>query len=742
MYPTPSAQPLKLSSPETSGTAAALRRADWVALAGVLGVTLVARVLPAVYRGVEVSDLSIYRHMALIVLREEDIYEVRNIFPYTPLSLFLPAFALQLSQWLHQPFHLVMKIYPLLGDLGTTAVIFLLGHRHGTIGRAVRLGLAFALNPVSILITALHGNIMPLSVFFAFWAYYLLDHPKRERTYLLSALALGMGIGLRSWPVLLLPFLLRPGQLKWRQRLLYLFVASLPSLLTLGPYLLVNFEDIRREVFEYKSVADLGWVGAWRAYSFLKTGSRESAQAYVWLSSSRFYFLEAYGVVVLAAWVVPALLDTAGWIATLLLLNYTVMGGMAAQYYSWVLPFLIGYSVYYAVFSLIVTGALITFYLALHPGIVLGPFPPPFAYTQPQVFAWNLGFLIATWAVGAAWLLWVVGRLVGRRRVATMPPMVAEQQPARLQWVTWCTLALSGALAGALALELPFIAHSRPPAELPAEIAWSSAGRGPAPGHFEGPIGLAVHPSGDIYVVDLGYRRVQRFDSSGNFLSLWETREDAPLKFWQPSDVAISSDGTVYVLDASAMMYRLKPDAGLELAVDLVKHGASTPRALTIDEARHRFYIADAGRGRVLVLGTDGSFIDSWGGTGTALSFFEPSAIAVDSHGNVFVAEPATSRIRKLAPDGKLLAEWKAKGVLFDLAVGPDDRVYVSSTDRGRVWVYDNDGKILGQAYESLRAANVPQARALAVPGDVVLATESSLVRFSVDLNAAPAPHH
>jgi DNA-binding beta-propeller fold protein YncE len=162
---------------------------------------------------------------------------------------------------------------------------------------------------------------------------------------------------------------------------------------------------------------------------------------------------------------------------------------------------------------------------------------------------------------------------------------------------------------------------------------------------------------------------------------------------------------------------------------------------LTIDESRHRFYIADAGRGRVLVLGTDGSFIDAWGGTGTALSFFEPCGIALDSHGDVFVAEPANSRIRKLGPDGKLLAEWKAKGVLFDIAVGPDDRVYVSSADRGRVWIYDNDGTVLGQAYDSLSAARVPQARALAVPGDIVLATESSLVRFSVHLDGQRTQH-
>ena len=523
---------------------------------------------------------------------------------------------------------------------------------------------------------------MPLSVFFAFWAYYLLDHPQRERTYVLSALALGMGIGLRSWPVLLLPFLLRPGQLKWRQRVLYLFVASLPSVLTLAPYLMVNFTDIRREVFEYKSVADLGWVGASRAYYFLQTGSREFPRWGVWLSNSRFYFLEAYGVVVLAAWLVPALLDTAG----------LDRDGVAAELHRdgrhGRAVLLLGVAVPDRSPSLlrgVLAGG------DRRPDHVLpGTASGNRARTVPAALQLHaaaglrveLGFPDRD--VGGRGRMGVVGRADGssaagglrrcrRLRVAAGALAMGEVVHARA----------AGVAPARWLSNFPSSHDSRPPAELRVDVEWSAAGRGPELGHFEGPIGLAVHPSGDIYVVDLGYRRVQRFDSSGKFLSTWETEGDAPLQLWQPSDVAIGSDGTVYVLDASAKMYRLTPDGSLQLAVDLVPHGASNPRALTIDESRHRFYIADAGRGRVLVLGTDGSFIDAWGGPDTALSFFEPAGIALDSHGNVFVAEPANSRIRKLGPDGTLLAEWKAKGVLFDIAVGPDDRVYVSSADRG-----------------------------------------------------------
>jgi sugar lactone lactonase YvrE len=708
--------------------------ADFAGLSIVLAVTLATRVIPAVYLGNEVSDLSIYRYMALIVLRGQDIYEIPNVFPYTPMSLFMPAFALQLSEWLHQPFHLVMKIYPLLGDLGSASIVYLLGRRCWASGRAVLLGLFFALNPVSILITALHGNIMPLSVFFAFWAYYLLDHPERERTYVLSALALGMGIGLRSWPVLLVPLLLRPGQLRWRQRLVYLVVAGLPAALTLAPYLVVNFSGIKHEAFEYKSVADLGWVGAWRAYYFLQTGTREAPHTAAWLSSSRFYFLEAYGAVVVAAWVVPALLDTAGWIATALLLNYTVMGGMAAQYYSWVLPFLIGYPAYYAVFSLIAAGALITFYLALHPGIVLGPFPPPFAYTQPQIFAWNLAFLVVTWAVGAGWLLWVVRRLVGGRRVATLPP-VAVLQPARQRWITVSTLALSGALAATLALELPFIVHSRPPGEVPATIEWISAGRGAGLGDFDAPMAVAVDPSGNIYVADLGNRRVDRFDSTGKFLNAWHTSEAATTPLIQPTGIAAAPSGEVYVLDSAGRIVRLEPDGAVAPFIDLVPLGCYSPHGLVFDSARQRFYVTDAGKSRILVLTAGGKLIETWGGAHTNLSFDIGWGLAIDSHGNVFVTERGNSRVRKLSPAGALLAEWTVRDGIFDVAVGADDRVYVSSSDRALLWVYDNDAHLLGQIRAPMAARSQPQGRAVAAapPHDLVFSTEASLIRLDVE---------
>lgn len=392
------------------------RRGMLFGLALVLAMTVLARLIPALMLGSEVADLSIYRRMALIVVREEDIYNARNLFPYTPLSLFVAPFALHIATVFNQPFHLIMKLYPLAGDLGTATLVFLLAQRRWGALRATVVGLAFAFNPISILITGFHGNIMPLTAFLAFWAYYLLETRRRPEIYLLSALVLGIGIGLRSWPVLLLPFLLRPGMLDgWRPRIVYVAVAAFPSVLTLVPYLLANFEGINREFFSYTSVTDFGWIGIWRNLWFLETGFRSlpGTEAQDWVSRSRTLFLLAYAVLVAAAFLRPKLLDTAAWIASALILFYTIFGGVAAQYYVWVVPFL-ALRLYGVVFSFVALGALVAFYLTHHPGILLGPYPSPIEYSRPEIVRVYLGFLLALWTTGALWLLWVLIRSINQ----------------------------------------------------------------------------------------------------------------------------------------------------------------------------------------------------------------------------------------------------------------------------------------------------------------------------------------
>ena len=72
-----------------------------------------------------------------------------------------------------------------------------------------------------------------------------------------------------------------------------------------------------------------------------------------------------------------------------------------------------------------------------------------------------------------------------------------------------------------------------------------------ADGQFNGPHGVAVDSSGNVYVTDSGNSRIQKFDSNGTFITKWGSTGSADGQFDNPYGVAVdSSSGNVYVVDS------------------------------------------------------------------------------------------------------------------------------------------------------------------------------------------------
>ena len=68
-------------------------------------------------------------------------------------------------------------------------------------------------------------------------------------------------------------------------------------------------------------------------------------------------------------------------------------------------------------------------------------------------------------------------------------------------------------------------------------------------GLFDLPFGIAVDGSGNIYVTELINNRIQKFDSSGNFITKWGSFGTGDGQLNQPSGVAVDNSGNVYVTD-------------------------------------------------------------------------------------------------------------------------------------------------------------------------------------------------
>ena len=97
-------------------------------------------------------------------------------------------------------------------------------------------------------------------------------------------------------------------------------------------------------------------------------------------------------------------------------------------------------------------------------------------------------------------------------------------------------------------------------------MSWGSAGS--APGEFAVPHDLAMDSQGRLFVGDRGNNRVQVFDQEGNFILEWE-------QFGRPSGIFIDDNDMLYVTDSSSTP-RSNPGYGEGIRVASVSDGVVT----------------------------------------------------------------------------------------------------------------------------------------------------------------------
>jgi DNA-binding beta-propeller fold protein YncE len=180
----------------------------------------------------------------------------------------------------------------------------------------------------------------------------------------------------------------------------------------------------------------------------------------------------------------------------------------------------------------------------------------------------------------------------------------------------------------------------------------------------------------------------------------------------------------------------------------------NSPRGLAV-APDGSVYVADTGNSRIVHIDPNGNVLTNWGSRtpdgqlppapGT---FIEPWGIAVDSLGNVYVADTWNHRVQKFNKDGKFLLEWSGYGQSTDnplnlwgprgIVVSPDGQVYVTDTGNKRVVVFDANGKFLQEfGTGGDGRLDEPVGIALSTDGQVYVADtwNSRVAIFSADGN-------
>jgi uncharacterized protein (TIGR03437 family) len=203
------------------------------------------------------------------------------------------------------------------------------------------------------------------------------------------------------------------------------------------------------------------------------------------------------------------------------------------------------------------------------------------------------------------------------------------------------------------------------------------------------PGGVAVDSNGVVYIADTGDNLIRKVTTDGIITSivgdsLGSYKGDANLavnaEVHTPQDVAVDSNGNVYIADtANSLVRKVTSDGQINYiagTVNATTHTPTTgftgsgdggvatsaifvsPYALSLDSSGN-LYIVDNGDHRVRKVdskgninsvagtGTGGFAGDSGAGTSAQLNF--PSGVAADSSGNVYIADSLNRRVRKLA---------------------------------------------------------------------------------------------
>jgi len=211
--------------------------------------------------------------------------------------------------------------------------------------------------------------------------------------------------------------------------------------------------------------------------------------------------------------------------------------------------------------------------------------------------------------------------------------------------------------------------------------------------------GMAIDAHDRVYAFTRAEPPVIVLDTSGKVVRTWGQN-----LFGSPHGIRVDRNGYLWMTDWRARDGKghqvFKYDTDFHLLMTLGKAGVAGDGPDTFNgptdvavASNGDIFVADGHfNSRIVKFSKDGTFIKTWGKKGTGPGEFDvPHTMAFDSRGRLFVGDRSNKRIQIFDQDGGFLDQWTQFGSPSGIFITPDDTIYVVDYN-------DKEGLFVGSA--------------------------------------------